>query len=51
MTTKFFGEVLLFGKQEILGTQIPSAQNNSFVKVAYFGLAHHQSSSEPVVDE
>ena len=37
MTSEFFGEALLLGRREILGTQIASAQNNFYATMADYG--------------
>ena len=37
MTTEFFGEALLLGRRETLGTQIASAQNNFYATMADYG--------------
>lgn len=40
MTTELFWEALLLGRLGISGTQMLSAKNNSYAKVAYFGMAY-----------
>ena len=37
MTSEFFGEALLLGRRETLGTQIASAQNNFYATMADYG--------------
>lgn len=53
MTAEYLGEVLLSGRSEISETQMPSNQNSSCTKVAYFGVVcpdplHHVNIQEGV---